>query len=53
MEAARRAGDLARMAELQYGKIPELEARIAATGEHRAETEIHLAAQQRHRRRNR
>ncbi|WP_428309541.1 ATP-dependent chaperone ClpB [Hydrocarboniphaga sp.] len=31
MEAARRAGDLARMAELQYGKIPELEARIAAT----------------------
>jgi ATP-dependent Clp protease ATP-binding subunit ClpB len=31
MEAARRAGDLARMAELQYGKIPELETRIAAT----------------------
>ncbi|MDB5969086.1 MAG: clpB [Hydrocarboniphaga sp.] len=31
MEAARRAGDLARMAELQYGKIPELERRIAAT----------------------
>ncbi|MGQ0701226.1 MAG: ATP-dependent Clp protease ATP-binding subunit [Panacagrimonas sp.] len=31
MEAARRAGDLARMAELQYGKIPELEKRLAAT----------------------
>jgi ATP-dependent Clp protease ATP-binding subunit ClpB len=30
MEAARRAGDLSRMAELQYGKIPELERRLAA-----------------------
>ncbi|MGQ0620231.1 MAG: ATP-dependent chaperone ClpB [Panacagrimonas sp.] len=30
MEAARRAGDLARMAELQYGKIPELERRLAS-----------------------
>jgi ATP-dependent Clp protease ATP-binding subunit ClpB len=30
IEAARRAGDLARMAELQYGKIPELEKRLAA-----------------------
>jgi len=29
-EAARRAGDLARMSELQYGRIPELEKRIAA-----------------------
>jgi ATP-dependent Clp protease ATP-binding subunit ClpB len=29
-EAARRAGDLARMSELQYGKIPELEKRIQA-----------------------
>ena len=27
-EAARRAGDLQRMAELQYGKIPELEKRL-------------------------
>ena len=27
-EAARRAGDLARMSELQYGRIPELEKRI-------------------------
>ena len=29
-DAARRAGDLARMAELQYGKIPELEKKLAA-----------------------
>ncbi|MCC6813330.1 MAG: AAA family ATPase, partial [Rubrivivax sp.] len=29
LEAARRKGDLARMAELQYGKIPELEKRLA------------------------
>ena len=29
MDAARRAGDLGRMAELQYGKIPELEKRLA------------------------
>ena len=29
-EAARRAGDLARMSELQYGRIPELEKRIKA-----------------------
>ena len=31
MEAARRAGDLARMAELQYGRIPELEKRLKAS----------------------
>ncbi len=30
LEAARRAGDLQRMAELQYGKIPELEKRLQA-----------------------
>src|SRR5262249_33299805 len=30
MDAARRAGDLARMAELQYGKIPELEKKLKA-----------------------
>jgi ATP-dependent Clp protease ATP-binding subunit ClpB len=30
LDAARRAGDLGRMAELQYGKIPELEKRLAA-----------------------
>ncbi|MHB1586610.1 MAG: ATP-dependent chaperone ClpB [Acidiferrobacteraceae bacterium] len=29
MEAARRAGDLARMSELQYGRIPELEKRLS------------------------
>jgi len=29
-EQARRAGDLAKMAELQYGRIPELEKRLAA-----------------------
>jgi ATP-dependent Clp protease ATP-binding subunit ClpB len=33
MEAARRAGDLARMSELQYGIIPALEKRLAAAGE--------------------
>jgi ATP-dependent Clp protease ATP-binding subunit ClpB len=32
LEAARRAGDLQRMAELQYGKIPELERKLAAAG---------------------
>jgi len=35
-EAARRAGDLARMAELQHGTIPKLEKRLADA--HRAET---------------
>ena len=29
-ETARRAGDLARMSELQYGRIPELEKRLQA-----------------------
>ncbi|HEX5648597.1 MAG TPA: ATP-dependent chaperone ClpB [Steroidobacteraceae bacterium] len=32
-EAAKRANDLARMAELQYGKIPELEKRLKAAQE--------------------
>jgi ATP-dependent Clp protease ATP-binding subunit ClpB len=32
-EAARRAGDLTRMSELQYGRIPELERRIQAAQE--------------------
>jgi ATP-dependent Clp protease ATP-binding subunit ClpB len=32
-ETARRAGDLARMSELQYGKIPELEKRIQSAQE--------------------
>ncbi|WP_297362732.1 ATP-dependent chaperone ClpB [Acidiferrobacter sp.] len=30
IESARRAGDLARMSELQYGRIPELEKQLAA-----------------------
>src|SRR5437764_402933 len=30
LEAARRAGNLGRMAELQYGKIPELEKRLSS-----------------------
>jgi ATP-dependent Clp protease ATP-binding subunit ClpB len=34
LETARRAGDLARMSELQYGRIPELEKRLVAAGEH-------------------
>ncbi|HEX4894887.1 MAG TPA: ATP-dependent chaperone ClpB [Solimonas sp.] len=33
LEAARRAGDLQRMAELQYGRIPELEKRHAQAGQ--------------------
>ncbi len=31
-EAARRAGDLTRMSELQYGRIPELERQLAEAG---------------------
>ena len=31
LEAAQRAGDLARMSELQYGRIPELEKQLEAT----------------------
>jgi ATP-dependent Clp protease ATP-binding subunit ClpB len=33
METARRAGDLGRMSELQYGRIPELEKRLVAASE--------------------
>jgi len=33
LEAARRAGDLTRMSELQYGRIPELEKQLAAASE--------------------
>ncbi len=32
-EAARRAGDLTRMSELQYGRIPELEKKLAQASE--------------------
>jgi len=34
LETARRAQDLQRMSELQYGRIPELEQQLAAAGEH-------------------
>lgn len=33
LEAARRAGDLTRMSELQYGKIPELEKRLSSVNQ--------------------
>ncbi len=33
MEAARRAGDLGRMSELQYGKVPELEKQLSQVGQ--------------------
>ncbi len=33
MESARRSGDLAKMSELQYGTIPQLERQLAAAGE--------------------
>ncbi|MBN1378436.1 MAG: ATP-dependent chaperone ClpB [Gammaproteobacteria bacterium] len=33
LETARRAGDLARMSELQYGRIPELERKLAVVAE--------------------
>ncbi len=33
MEAARRAGDLTRMSELQYARIPELEKKISEAGD--------------------
>lgn len=41
LEAARRTSDLNRMSELQYGKIPELEARLkAATEAEKQETKL-------------
>lgn len=41
LEAAGRANDLAKMSELQYGKIPELEARLsAATAAEKQETRL-------------
>jgi len=33
LEAARRAGDLARMSEIQYGRVPELQKRIEGAAE--------------------
>nr|WP_300315475.1 ATP-dependent chaperone ClpB [Halomonas sp.] len=41
LEQARRQGDLARMSELQYGVIPELEKKIAESGEAEADTSGH------------
>ena len=41
MEVARRAGDLARMSELQYARIPELEQQLANADENeQAETQL-------------
>ncbi len=42
LETARRAGDLARMSELQYGRIPELEKRIAELDENQPQGEMKL-----------
>lgn len=43
LEFARRAGDLGRMSELQYGRIPELEKQLAQASEAEVETqEQHL-----------
>ena len=41
-DAARRAGDLGRMSELQYGKIPELEKRLAAASQSQNKTKFEL-----------
>ncbi|NDL61158.1 ATP-dependent chaperone ClpB [Acerihabitans arboris] len=38
IEQARRVGDLARMSELQYGKIPELEKQLAAASQAEGKT---------------
>ncbi|MDP6949723.1 MAG: ATP-dependent chaperone ClpB [Arenicellales bacterium] len=42
MEAARRAGDLTRMSELQYGRIPELEKQLGDAQDHESGGETHL-----------
>ncbi|ATH76641.1 ATP-dependent chaperone ClpB [Vreelandella venusta] len=41
LEQARRQGDLGRMSELQYGKIPALEKKISEVGEGEADTTSH------------
>ncbi|WP_249978451.1 ATP-dependent chaperone ClpB [Vreelandella olivaria] len=41
LEQARRQGDLGRMSEIQYGKIPELEKKIAESGEGEADLSHH------------
>ncbi len=40
LETARRAGDLGRMSELQYGRIPELEKQHAAAGTQQGKTKL-------------
>jgi ATP-dependent Clp protease ATP-binding subunit ClpB len=42
LETARRAGDLARMSELQYGRIPELEKQLAVAAEGAQEVQKQL-----------
>jgi len=42
VEAARRAGDLTRMSELQYGRIPELEKQLADAQDHESGGETQL-----------
>ncbi|WP_024951564.1 ATP-dependent chaperone ClpB [Cobetia crustatorum] len=42
LEQARRAGDLSRMSELQYGVIPGLEKQISEVGEGEADTSTHV-----------
>ena len=46
LESARRAGDLARMSELQYGKIPELEKQLKEAADLAADLEKNKNAQQ-------
>ncbi|MDK2751967.1 MAG: ATP-dependent chaperone ClpB [Halomonas meridiana] len=41
LEQARRQGDLGRMSEIQYGKIPELEKKISEAGEGETDTASH------------
>src|SRR5690554_1219037 len=41
MEQARRAGDLAKMSELQYGRIPELEKQLQAADSNEQQAEEH------------
>ena len=54
LETARRAGDLTRMAELQYGRIPELEKQLAAVPAEAGKAGgAETVAQRRDRKRNR
>ncbi|CAM4300245.1 ATP-dependent chaperone ClpB [Vreelandella rituensis] len=41
LEQARRQGDLGRMSEIQYGKIPEIEKKIAESNDTEADTASH------------